>query len=219
MSFAEVSVLVNRSTAAWRMGHGGPAPLQLLAGAGHADMAVESMRLLRRLIEHHQKFVYVASEPGRREYITIGNGLFPLEYAVVGRLDEQIADFTDGIRFGSLLTVDDEWDGESLSPQEWVIRFRERVASQVVVGVYRAGMLSPPQVFYAHKDHVHMAALIAIADSVLIEQRGFPVLIDLADRACKAVYGGASLSAVADAAFARCGAAWRFASERPHRPD
>ena len=99
------------------------------------------------------------------------------------------------------------------------VRFRDEVASQVLVGVFRASPLAPPQVFYAHRDHFELAAAIAIADSVLLPDRGFPMLIDLADRACKSVYGGGSLRNVADAAYARVGAGVRYASERANRPE
>jgi hypothetical protein len=74
-------------------------------------------------------------------------------------------------------------------------------------------------VFYAHRDHFELAAAIAIADSVLLPDRGFPMLIDLADRACKSVYGGGSLKDMTDAAYARCGAGTRFTSERANRPE
>src|SRR5438067_10058811 len=111
------------------------------------------------------------------------------------------------------------WEGTQQRPEAWVIRFRDEVASQVLVGVYRASALAPPQVFYAHRDHFRLAAAIAIADSALLPDRGFPVLIDLADRACKSVYGGGSLADVANAAYARAGAALRYASERTNRPD
>ena len=73
--------------------------------------------------------------------------------------------------------------------------------------------------FYAHRNHFELAAAIAIADSVLLPDRGFPMLIDLADRACKSVYGGGSLHDLTDAAYARCGAGVRYGSERQNRPD
>jgi len=92
------------------------------------------------------------------------------------------------------------------------------VASQVLVGVYRASAIAPPQVFYAHRDHFKLAAAVAIADGVLLPDRGFPMLIDLADRACKSVYGG-SLRELVDAAYARCGAGVRYASERTNGPE
>lgn len=219
MSYAEAAVLLDRTNAVWRMGHGSPAPYQLLAGAGNPDVAIESIKLLRRLIAGHRKFVYVSSESGDRDLLTLGQALRPLEFIIVGTLDERIDEFVKDIHFTGKPTVDDHWDGVPLRPEEWVIRFRDHVASQVLVGVYRASDLAPPQVFYAHRDHFELAAAVAIADSILLPGRGFPMLIDLADRACKSVYGGGSLRDVADAAYARNGAAVRFGSERANRPE
>ena len=53
----------------------------------------------------------------------------------------------------------------------------------MLTGVYRASRLAPPQLFYCHRDHFQVAARLALADSVLQPQRGFPLLIDLAERA------------------------------------
>jgi hypothetical protein len=219
MSYAEAAVLLDQSKAVWRMGHGSPAPYQLLFGAGNPDMAIQSIKVLRRLIETQRRFVYVASEPGDREYLTFGQALRPLEYLILGTLNERVEDFVRDIAFSGRVTVDDRWDGRSLRPEDWVIRFRDEVASQVLVGVYRASPLAPPQVFYAHREHFELAAAIAIADSMLLPDRGFPMLIDLADRACRSVYGGGSLRDVADTAYARAGAGRRFQSERANRPE
>jgi hypothetical protein len=219
MSYAEAAVLLDRAKAAWRMGHGSPAPYQLLAGAGNPDVAIESIKVMRRLIEEHRKFVYVSSESGDRHYLSFGQALRPLEYLVLGTLNERIEDFVDDIQFAGKPTVDDRWDGKPMPPEQWVIRFRDEVASQVLVGVFRASALAPPQVFFAHRDHFELAAAIAIADSVLLPDRGFPMLIDLADRTCKSVYGGGSLRDVAETAYARCGSAFRYASERVNRPE
>jgi hypothetical protein len=125
----------------------------------------------------------------------------------------------DSIHFSGKPGVDARWDGKTLIPEAWASKFRDDVASQVLVGVFRASVLAPPQVFYAHREHFDLAAAIAIADSVLLPERGFPMLIDLADRACKSVYGGGSLRELTDAAYARCGAGARYASERTNRPD
>jgi hypothetical protein len=218
MSYAEAAVLLERTDARWRLGHGSPAPYQLLAGAGNPDLAITAIRLLRRLIADHQRFVYVASEPDDRAYLTVGQALRPLEFAVIGTLDERIDRFVQGITFGGEPTVDDTWEGVRRRPEEWVIRFRDEVASQVLVGVYRASPLAPPQTFYAHRAHFETAARIAIADSVLLPDRGFPLLIDLADRACQAVYGGGSLKEMANAAYARHASPFRYQSERANRP-
>jgi hypothetical protein len=219
MSYAEVAALVNKSKAVWRMGHGSPAPYQLLLSAGNPDVMIRSVRLLRELIEGHRKFVFVASEPEDRGLLTLGQALHPREFVVVNTLDERVERFTETIRFMGRVTVDDRWDGKSLTPEEWVTKFRDEVASQVLVGVYRASLFAPPQVFYAHRDHFELAARIAIADSELQPNRGFPVLIDLADRTCKSIYGGGSLHDLANAAYAKAGAGFRYGSERQNRPD
>lgn len=219
MSYAEAAVLVEHSTAKWKMGHGSPAPYQLLSGAGNPDIMIRSVRLLRRLIEGHKRFVFVASEPGDRLYLSIGQALRPCEYAIVGSLDQRIERFVGDLQFSGCVTVDDTWDDKPLSPELWATRFLDEVAPQVLVGVYRASMLAPPQMFYAHRDHVHTAARIAIADSVLLGDRGFPALIDLADRTCKSVYGGGSLRDIAAAAYARAGVGVRYGSERQNRPE
>ena len=96
-------------------------------------------------------------------------------------------------------------------------RFQDEIASQVLIGVYRASALAPPQIFYCHRDHHQVAARIAIADSVLLPARGFPMLIDLCDRACGSVYGGGNLREMAEAAYARAGAGLRYGSERQNR--
>jgi hypothetical protein len=219
MSFGEAVVLLDHSNAVWRLGHGSPAPYQLLAGVGNPDVAIESIKVLRRMIEGHRKFVYVSSESGDRDYLQFGQALRPLEYLVIGTLKERIEDVVWNIHFSGKPTVDARWDGELLTPQQWVLKFQNEVASQVLVGVYRASSLAPPQIFYAHREHFQLAAAIAIADSVLLPDRGFPMLIDLADRACKSPYGGGSLRDMTDAAYASCGAGVRYASERTNRPE
>jgi hypothetical protein len=219
MSYAEVAVLVDHSRALWKMGHGSPAPYQLLSGAGNPDMMIRSVRLLCKLIADHKRFVFVASEPGDRAFLSIGQALCPCEYAIVGTLAHRIERFVEDLNFAGRVTVDDAWDGKSLAPELWVHRFLDEVATQVLVGVYRASPLAPPQMFYAHRDHVHVAAKIAIADSVLLTDRGFPALIDLADRTCASVYGGGSLRAIANTAYARAGVGLRYGTERQNRPE
>lgn len=218
MSHAEARVLLEEAGAPWRVGHGSPAPYQLLAGAGNPDVAIESIKVLRDLLAGHKRFVYVSSEPADRVLLNLGQALRPLEYLIVGTLDERLAAFVDDLTFGGPVTVDDRWDDTKLTPAKWVRRFQDDVAARVLYGVYRASWLAPPQVFYAHRDHFETAARIALADSVLLPDRGFPLLIDLADRACKAVYGGGSLTELANAAYARHAPPFRYGSERANRP-
>lgn len=219
MTYAERAALLYHSAAPWRMGHGSPAPHELLTGAAvRLDLMIESTRMLEALICGHRKFVFVASEPSNRLLLTIGDALRPLEFAVVETLRDRVgrlvADTEYDVPTASDTTLP---DGQRLSPREWIVRFRDEVASKVVVGVYRASELAPPQLFYAHVDHSHEAALVALADSVLQPHRGFPMLIDLADKVCATTFGAESLAGAIQRAYQRAGQPLRYLTERMTR--
>jgi len=218
MSYAERAILLRRSEAVWRLGHGNPAPFELLTGSGSLDLMVESTRLVRELIQGHQKFLFVASEPADRLLLTIGGALRPLEYAIVRSFSDTVYATIEKAHYRSQpVTSDTTWDGKRLTPFEWIARFRDEVTPDVVVGVYRAGRLAPPQVFYAHTNHAHLAAHIAIADSVVQAHRGFPMLIDIADSVCRTLFGQETLDAPVSAAYVEAGAPFRYLSERQTR--
>lgn len=67
---------------------------------------------------------------------------------------------------------------------------------------------------YAHIDHTHEAALIALADSM---HRGFPMLIDLAHTICTEVFGSNSFMASTQLAYTEAGAPFRYLTERQTR--
>ncbi len=203
MAYAERAILLQRSTAPWRMGHGNPAPYELITGSGSLDLMIEATKVIRTLVEGHQKFVFVASEPSDRLLLTIGQALHPMEYAVVGTLKDAIDKTVENGHYRMRTTVDTSWDGTTLNPEQWIKRFRDVVAPQIVVGVYRATPLAP-----AH---------VALADSVFQEHRGFPMLIDLADNVCRSVFGGDTLTGPVSNAYIEAGAPWRYLSERATR--
>lgn len=217
MAYAERAILLRRSTATWRVGHGNPAPYELITGSGNLDLMIEATKVIRELVESHQKFVFVASEPSDRVLLTIGQALRPLEYGIVRTLKELIDRTVEHGHYRMRVTADTTWDGKNLTPEEWIKRFRDEVAPQVVVGVFRATRLAPAQVFYAHQDHADLAAHIVLADSVLQEHRGFPLLIDLADSVCRGVFGGDTLVGPVSTAYVEAGAPWRYLSERATR--
>ncbi len=99
--------------------------------------------------------------------------------------------------------------------KRWIPRFIERVASKVVVGLYRTTLMAPAQTFYAHVDHSEIAAHIVLADSLLRAQ-GTPLLVEMARHVCSSVFGD-SLEALAESAYAAAGAQHRFFSERSQR--
>jgi hypothetical protein len=140
-----------------------------------------------------------------------------LEYAVVDWLGEQITPMIEKANWHRPVSVDTTVDGQRLTPAQWIRRFLDEVASQVVVGVYRASALAPPQLFYAHKDHAGVAARIALADSVLQGYRGFPLLLDLAHHVCAACFGGDTLRGPLDVAYTEAGAPLRYLAERATR--
>jgi len=219
MTYAERAILLKRGQAAWRMGHGNPAAQELLSGAaGSIDLVIESTRLLEELICRHKKFVFVPSDPTDRALLTIGDALQPLEFAIVRPLTDQIAPFLANADY-DLRTASDTTtpDGRRLSPREWMVRFRDQIAGQVAVGVYRASEVAPARLFYAHVDHAHEAALIAIADSLLQPHRGFPMLIDVAHHVCAATLGPDTLAGPIQAAYTRAGVPLRYLGERMTR--
>jgi hypothetical protein len=215
MDYSERAVLLRHSKAIWRMGHGNPVPYELLTGAGMLELMVTATTMLRELIER-KKFVFVSSEPRDRLLLTIGQSLGPMQYAVVESLDTRLRHWLHQRRFAADTATLLDWAGEVITPAEWIPRFLDRVASRVLVGVFRASRHAPAHVFYAHADDVHLAAHIVLADSRLQDHRGFPLLIDLADRVCGDVFGG-RLQHLTESAYAAAGAPWRYFSERTTR--
>jgi hypothetical protein len=207
MAYAERAVLLDRSDAVWRMGHGNPTPYELVTGSGMKELLRAALRLMRRLIMDHQKFIFVPSTVSARELLTIGNALQPLEYAIVDTNQGNLERIAAGHYRG------DGWGTLSAEVQDFV----RECGPKVVTGLYRASEFSPCQVFYAHVDHAHEAALIAMADSVLQEHRGFPMLIDLADGLCSTIFNAGSFSASIQLAYAEAREPFRYMSERKTR--
>ena len=217
MDYAERAVLLHRSEAPWRMGHGNPITYELLTGAGVLELLVAATRVLRGLITGHRKFVFVASEPREMLLLTIGQALHPGQYALVWPLDVPLRHWLHQRRFAVDVGDKVPWDEDDwMPPAEWIPRFLDEIASRVTVGVYRASAAAPAHLFYAHRDHAHYAAHLALADSLLQEHRGFPLLIDVAHHVCEGVFGR-SLGALTETAYAAAGAPWRYFSERQTR--
>jgi hypothetical protein len=184
----------------------------LLTGGSNLELMEAGTNTLRELIEKHQKFVFIAQESREEPLRTIGHALRPMEFAIVSTLDTRLEHWLHQRRFAVSQSQLD-WDGETIPATEWIPRFIREVASRVVVGVFRAGEVAPPQVFYAHEDHADLAAHIALADSMLQEQRGSPMLIEMARNLCNTALGS-SLGGMAANAYAAADAPLRYASTR-----
>jgi hypothetical protein len=206
MAYAERAVLLRRSTAPWRMGHGNPAPYELLTGSGMVELVERSLDVLEELILGHQRFVFVPSAPSDQMLLTIGNALRPLEYAIVDTMEDGLARIAAGHYRGPWMRVKPRLD-----------RFIREAGPKIVVGLFRATPMGPAQVFYAHADHAHEAAHIALADSTLQEHRGFPMLVTLADTMCTALFGSESLVPHVQVAYSDAGAPLQYQTERQSR--
>ena len=210
MAYAERAILLHKSQATWRMGHGHPVPYELLTGGGlviNKDMPLlhYSMKMWRELLIEHKRWVFVTSAPSDRVLLTFGDALDPLEFALVGTPLQSMRD----IASGNL--------PEKTGLKAKVQAFVEELGPQIVIGLYRASAQAPVRLFYAHRDFAHLAALIVIADSVLQEHRGFPMLIDLADMICRATFGSNTFHSMIQQAYAEAGTPFRYLGERETR--
>jgi hypothetical protein len=201
MAYAERAVLLDRSQAPWRLGHGNPTPYELVTGSGMPELLRAGLNLMKRLVLDHRRFVYVPRSTRARELLTIGNALNPLEYAIIDTNEQMLKRVASGHYRGQ------EWGPLGSA----VNKFIKECGAKVVTGMYRASPMAPAQMFYAHADHAHEAALIALADSVLQEHRGFPMLIDLADSLCSATFGAEVFTASTQLAYAAAGEPYRYA--------
>jgi hypothetical protein len=206
MTFAERAVITEKATAPWRMGHGNPLAYEILTGSGMADIIRLGVPVLEKLVLDHQKFVFVTSDTQKKHLLTIGNALRPGEYAVIEDASHDLENIFRG-----------NYRGEWMKLREPLQRFRREVGPRVLSGVYRSSTLGPAHLFYAHADHVHEAALIAMADSLLQEHRNFPMLIDIADNLCKTLFGGETILKPANSMFANLGDDYRYLPERHTR--
>jgi hypothetical protein len=203
MTYAERATLLHRSTAQWRMGHGNVAPYELLTGSGNMALLAEALKVLRDLI-NYQQFVFVPSSIKDRLLLTIGDALEPQEYAVVQTGEQAMRRIVDGGRYHP--------DSRRLADS-----FVDDMGNKIAVGVYRASAHSPATPFFAHVDRVHEAAHIAMADSLLQEHRGFPLSIDLADMACRAMFGAEAFDDAVSSAYREHGEPLRYLPERNTR--
>jgi len=206
MAYAERAILHEKSDAKWKIGHGSPIPYELTTGfwASRPEMTDSALNLMRKMILEHQKFVYIPSAPKKRDLLTLGNALHPLEYLILYTMEQDL----------SFMLEKGGYRGEIRNRVE---DFIKEVGSKVVIGLYKASAAAPPNIFYAHIDHVQTAALIAMSDSVLQFHRGFPMLIDIADHLCKSTFGQNDFIASVQQAYTESGKPTQYLGERETR--
>ena len=191
-SYAERAILLEKSDAKWLMGYGFPAPYELMMGfwANQEDVKDKSIDLLNRLIVDHKRFVYIQACTQRPELWTLGSALHPFEYLVIETMEDKMVQMVNS-------------GNTRLEIKRAYEEFARIAGAQIAVGVYKVSKHAPPQVFYCHVDHIHTAALIAMADSALQLHSGTPMLLDLAENLCKNAFGKNDFMTSIDQAYIR----------------
>ncbi len=194
MMHGELNVLATAATAPWRIGHGHPLPKELLTGTGMPELIELSVPLFRELLLNHRRFVYVPRGTKNPLLQTIGGALRPPEYAIVEDIGAYLAGVIEAGHYGR---------GRFQRAKVLLDAFRDEAEHKIVAGVFRVSPHAPAQVFYAHADHAAEAALVAMADAVLVETRGFPMLLDVAGMLCRELFPPDSILRPAAAIYAK----------------
>lgn len=203
-AYAERAALLEKSSAEWRMGHGNPCAHELLSGSGYMGLLELSLQVLDRLIHEHKKFVFVPSALQDRGFLTMGYALDAGEYAILETLQNDGEELVDGWQYGD-------------RSRRLAWEFVQRSCPHVVKGLFRVSDQAPPCLFYAHREHVHEAAWIAMADSILRPERGFPMLLDVAEMTCHSAAGDDGFLGLVQDAYAQAGANLQYFNERGKR--
>ncbi|WP_224366241.1 hypothetical protein [Hyalangium versicolor] len=200
--YAERAILLDKSQAEWRIGQGNPCSQGLLTGSGYPRLLMASLKMLSRLIGGHKKFVFVPHAMEERGYLTLGHALRPGEYAIIKTLESDSAHAMEGWSYPN-----EEYRGAALS-------FVRKYCGDILIGLFRASEHAPPSLFFAHREHVHVAAHIVMADSLIHPRRGFPMLLEVADSSCRGVFGTDSFQGLVQDAFTRAGGKYQYINER-----
>ncbi|MBJ6765256.1 hypothetical protein JGU66_31210 [Myxococcaceae bacterium JPH2] len=195
--YAERALLVHRAEAEWRMGVGNPCTRELVTGAGYHSLLHASLSVLRRLVTKHPKFVFVSDDLEERGLLTLGHALDSREYLVLETMERECHQYVN------------EWEYRNHdSPR--ARRFVQECCPLILRGVYRVSTRSPPRLFYAHRDHVHLAVRVAMADSAMYPERGLPMLLGVAAATCRSVFGEDGFLGLVQDAYAQAGASLRY---------
>jgi hypothetical protein len=203
-TYAERAILVDKARAEWRIGQGNPCAHELLSGSGCRSLLEASLGVLRRLIQDHKKFVFVPSTLEERGILTIGYALDAGEYAIINTLE----------RYGEQLVAG--WHYEDRG-KRMALAFVRECCPDVLMGLFRTSNHSPPRIFHAHREHVHLAARVAMADSILRPERGFPLLLDVASTSCRGAFGAEGFLGLVHDAYAQAGANLQYFTEHELR--
>ncbi|RKH46876.1 hypothetical protein D7Y23_22865 [Corallococcus sp. AB050B] len=203
-AYAERAILVERLKAPWRMGQGNPFARELITGSGYTSLLKASLGMLERLMTSHSRFVFVSPRMEDRGFLTMGHALRPGEFAILESLEQEGKDILEGWQY-------------DLEEYGLARDFINAYSHKVVKGLFRASDNAPPRIFYAHIDHAHMAACVAIADSMLRPEQGYPMLLDVAEATCRGAFGADGFEGMLHDAYAQADARLQYFNGRKPR--
>lgn len=203
-AYAERAILVEKLKAPWRMGQGNPFTHELITGSGYTGLLTASLGILTRLMNDHPRFVFVSARMEDRGFLTMGHALDAGEFVILESMQQAGEDILDGWQY-------------DLEERKQTRRFVDAYAHKVVKGLFRASNSAPPRIFYAHIDHAHMAACVAIADSILRPEQGFPMLLDVAEATCRSAFGDDGFQGLVQDAYAQVDARLQYFNGRKPR--
>ncbi|MCZ2342971.1 MAG: hypothetical protein LC104_14450 [Bacteroidales bacterium] len=206
MAVAERKALLERTQSRWRMGHGVPAPLELLTGAGANAIIDLALPILEPLLLGHPRWVFSPDTLANRALLTVANALAPGELAIfqTGKpMLEAIVESTD----------------YAPGYRKRVEAFTTRLGAASVLGGFRATRYAPPQLFVAHADLALEAGLIAMADASLNPHRGSPLILELAMMGARNGLGLNAFQGIVASAYVRAQASELFHQGRVQMHD
>jgi hypothetical protein len=206
MAAAERKALLERAASRWRMGHGIPAPLELLTGSGSMALLDEALPVLERLLLEETRWVFLPAGLSSRALQTLAGALEPGELAVFQKGKPMLEEMVDRGTYDA-------------AHKRRVQAFAARAGEAFVVGGFRATAHAPGQLFIAHNEHALEAGVIALADAALQPHRGFPLLLELAALSARTGLGVEAYRGVVESAYARARANGLFHAGRllgPH---
>jgi hypothetical protein len=201
MAAAERKALLERTATRWRLGHGIPAPLELLTGSGCMPLLDEVLPVLDQLLLQETRWVFVPDNLSSPALATLANALRPGELAV----------FQKGKPLLQTMVEQGTYDA---AHRRRVHAFAERAGAALVVGGFRATPQAPARLFVAHTDHALEAGVLALADAGLQPHRGWPLLLELATLTARHGLGVAAFSGLIETAYARARGGHLFTTDR-----
>lgn len=163
--------LALRQPEAWRMVHGELLPFELWAALGKDRPLRARLDIGRRLIES-KRVVAVVEASRNIQLLNAGELLEPGEYLEARDLKAELDEYRDGS--GGRGAHFNSRESEEFR------EFAARYGPEVGVAIFKAGPKA--YIMHAHRSVLEQAAALVIADASNQPLRGFPLLIDYADR-------------------------------------